>query len=98
MQQSMLKSLLSAIRVFKPMIDGKKIRHFSESKVMFFIRTKEKIPTLQILNPRRLKNFIGKKISHPPYSPDLASSDNLLFCSLQNHLNELSQKPRKCQN
>ncbi|CAK1592304.1 unnamed protein product [Parnassius mnemosyne] len=47
---------------------------------------------------RKLRELGWEVLMHPPYSPDLASSDFHLFRSLQNSLGSVRSSREECQN
>ena len=47
-------------------------------------------PHTSLITRQKLIELIWELMPHLPYSPDLASSDNYLFRSLQNHFNDKS--------
>jgi len=49
-----------------------------------------------LMTRQKLREFGWEVLMHPPYSPDIASSDYHLFMSLQNSLNDV--KLASCEN
>ena len=53
-------------------------------------------PHTSLMTRQKLREFGWEVLMHPPYSPDIASSDYHLFMSLQNSFNDV--KLASCEN
>jgi histone-lysine N-methyltransferase SETMAR len=60
--------------------------HLVNRKGVFFHRDNAR-PHVSEMTQQKIKELNWEILEHPPYSPDLASSDYHLFRPLQNHIN-----------